>query len=299
MSVDTSLSKFQTTILPNLFVIGAHKAGTTSVCEFLAAHPDVFFSSPKEPGFFTVPKRQKRGWSWYCSLFAEAEGYAVVAEGSTTHSMVGIYPQIVEQLSNLNPNARILYLVRHPLRRAESHWMQWSDMDIAMPSSFNRAVREEPAILDSSLYWKQIDAYRTVFGDERILVLFFEDFVADPVGVMRRVFNFLGIPADVPLSEPERPRNSFQGKRRDGMVLDLLRRTPGYRAVRDRWIPASLRRTFKPMFTQEIRERPTWDEATRQWYVEQIRDDLKHFLEFYGKPTDFYELDRKGCVTCK
>ncbi len=59
-----------TIVKPNFFVIGAAKAGTTSLCELLGAHPDVFMCDPKEPGFFSLPTKYKLGYDWYASLFA-------------------------------------------------------------------------------------------------------------------------------------------------------------------------------------------------------------------------------------
>ena len=77
-------------IRPNYFVIGAPKAGTTSLCSHLGAHPDVFMSDPKEPQFFS--HNLHRGYEWYASLFESASGHAAVGEGSTTYSSTGIWP---------------------------------------------------------------------------------------------------------------------------------------------------------------------------------------------------------------
>ena len=109
-------------IKPTFLVIGAAKAGTTSLYELLGAHPEVFLSDPKEPQFFT--ERYARGYGWYESLFADAAGYQAVGEGSTTYSELGIWPQTIDRLAAYVPEARFLYFTRHPLERLESMWIQ-------------------------------------------------------------------------------------------------------------------------------------------------------------------------------
>jgi len=60
---------------PNFFVIGAMKSGTTSLCDLLAEHPDVFVSNPKEPGFFSIADPTAEQLRAYERLFEGASGY--------------------------------------------------------------------------------------------------------------------------------------------------------------------------------------------------------------------------------
>lgn len=282
---------------PNFFVIGAEKAGTTSVCELLSQHPDVFFSHPKEPNFFTRPAGDVHSFEWYESLFTSAASYQLVGEGSTTYSKCLTYPGTAQRIASYAPDARIIYIVRQPLRRVESQWIQRRSMSIKTPQDFSLAVRQDPVLLDASLYWQNLNAYREYFDDSRILLLFLEDMKADPVATMLACFSFLGLDPAVPLKDIDRPRNTAEEKRADGNTLALMRRVPMFTRLRDQFVPHSFRRMFKTFMTKPIGERPQWDVATRNWFIEQIAADNARLLEYAGKPPNFWDFNEKSPLT--
>jgi len=78
--------------LPNYLVIGAQKSATSSVCDLLAGHPEVFMTDPKEPYFFSHDEVWSKGLGWYESLFEGADGCPAVGEGSTTYTQQSMYP---------------------------------------------------------------------------------------------------------------------------------------------------------------------------------------------------------------
>lgn len=71
----------------NFHVIGAMKCATTSLCNALACHPDVFFTSLKEPEIFYPDDNFAREWSWYELLFARANGEIAMGEGTTSYAI--------------------------------------------------------------------------------------------------------------------------------------------------------------------------------------------------------------------
>ena len=85
--------------------------------------------------------------------------------------------------------------------------------------------------------------------------------------------------------------------RRVGMKHALPYRVKAWHPHEDRIALNALRRAFKRRFTKPIQQRPRWDEQTRQWVVDRIGDDVRRFLEFYGKPADFWPLDAPGTPT--
>jgi hypothetical protein len=279
-----------TTNKPNFFVIGASKAGTSSLCELLGNHPDVFFSTPKEPYFFTQAETLGLTESWYTSLFARATDHPAIGEGSTDYAVTGLHPGIERRIAAFAPGARIIYIVRHPLERMESQWIQLRSTGAA-PSDFPTAVREIPEMIEGNLYWKNVSAYRAVFPDERILLLFFEDFRADAAAVLARCFTFLGLDPDVPLDAPERPRNSRRFKREDRRLLSALRRLPGFPALRDALFPHSWRPALKRWVTVPVEQRPRWDAASFRWAADRVAADSRQLLRHYGKPEAFWSFD--------
>lgn len=178
---------------PNLFIIGAMKSGTTSLHEYLSVHPDIFMSDPKEPGHFAkemtyYPKDPE----WYLGLFAGAGDARVIGESSTHYTKLPLYPGVAERILEFAPDARFVYLMRDPIRRAISHyWHAVRKFDETRP--ILRAIREDPQYLAFSDYRMQLAPYFRLFGRERVYVETFEALVADPRRVVREVLGWLGV----------------------------------------------------------------------------------------------------------
>lgn len=280
---------------PNFFLIGAHKAGTTSLYELFKAHPQIAMSRVKEPGFFSIPAHAARGLDWYESLFEGSQSKLAVGEASTTYSLCNAFPGTVDRLLRYSPDARIIYIVRHPLQRLESAWIQWRSEGQRIPKSFSEALHRYPALIDSARYWTQLNAYRDRIPDDRILVLFFEDFVCDPVECMQNCFRFLGVDLHVPIQNACESHNASLGKREDSVVLALLRRLPGYDRVRDILAPERLRQRLKSWLTTPIPGRPEWAPESLDVVRNALADELPRFLGHCGKRPDYWAgIDLEG-----
>src|SRR5262245_56221545 len=105
---------------PNFLVIGAMKCATTSICDILSQHHQIFVTDPKEPDFFSDEKAYARGWSWYEALFRGSENRVAIGEGSTNYTKSKLHPQAAERIAHHLPDARLMYIARHPLKRIES-----------------------------------------------------------------------------------------------------------------------------------------------------------------------------------
>ncbi len=280
------------TMRPNFLVIGAPKAATTSLCHQLGQHPEVFFSRPKETFFFCYDHvYEKKGWAWFESLFDGAQGYKAIGEGSTINANLGTYPNALPRIVKHLPDCKIIYIVREPIERIASYWIELNSQGtITLP--FNRAVREDPQLIDTSLYWKQLSAYRQHFSDDRILLLFFEDFKHDAHGVLKRCFEFIGVDPTVKIDGAEKPRYVSEGKRSDMAITNFMRKClPGFYAIRDA-MPGPLREGAKRLLKKPIEGRPQWEPAVLAWAVEQVRDDSAKFLAHCGKPANYWDLNR-------
>jgi hypothetical protein len=247
---------------PNFLLIGAPKAATTAIAVMLAKHPDVCLVDGKEPHFFSVDQSYARGWDWYLSLYSHCRGERAIGDASTSYSRTGAFPQVVDRIVRHAPGVKIVYAVRHPLDRIESAYVEWmaTPQNTILFPSVREAVRSNPNLLDSSRYWKQISAYRRYFPDERIKILWFEDYVRDPDAVLSGLFRFLGV-ADVKIDRSDVP---------------VLTRESRVKLMR------SMGRNI------DIDTR--WDRATRRWAIEQLGDDPRKFLEWAGKPADYWRI---------
>ncbi len=272
---------------PNFIVIGSMKSGTTTLCHLIKQHPDVFVSAPKELEFFCKDEIYAKGFDWYTSMFTDAKNKAAIGEGSTSYTKAPLFPNVPERIARHLPDARLIYIVRHPLERAESHWMhrvQHGDV-----RTFKKMLREYPNLIDTSRYWTQIQLYRKYFGDDKILVLFFEDLKKNPEMVLEKCFTFLRVDPGVRLANPAERLNVTRKSKAETDLLQRMRKTPTIDAA-GRIIPPPIKNFLKERLEIHIGSRPVWDRAKRTWAISEIADEVGTFLRFYDKPVDFWDM---------
>ncbi|HWC36626.1 MAG TPA: sulfotransferase [Mycobacteriales bacterium] len=192
--------------LPNFVVIGAQKAGTSTLHRILQAHPEAFMCDPKEPHFFSDDQQWARGGEWYQSLFAAAGDAVAVGEASTTYAMYPHYGAAVARLTSLLTEPRLVYIVRDPMARMRSAYLhglaggtETRPIDVA--------IRADPRYLLTSCYALQLERWLARVPRERILLLSLEQLRDDPDTTLARLFGFLDLtptwrPSAVPAANP-------------------------------------------------------------------------------------------------
>lgn len=184
---------------PDFIIIGAAKAGTTSIYRYLARHPGIFMSEPKEPTYFARDERFRLGEAWYLSLFKNARPNQLCGEASTNYTNWPLYRDTVARMSELVPNAKLIYIMRHPVDRAYSHYIQLiqnirtDNPDYKFDKTFEQHIRIDESVIQSSNYMLQIKQYLERFPRDQMLFLLFDDFVKDPLQIMRQIATFLGV----------------------------------------------------------------------------------------------------------
>ena len=246
---------------PNFFIIGAAKSGTTSLSSLLDSHPDAGIVSGKEPHYFSEDGIYRRGWERYLTLFRHCAEKRVRGDASTSYSRIRYHPRVIQRIYRRVPHAKIIYMVRHPLKRMESAYIE----HLCTPGgpvfrSVNEAVRRHPMIVDSSRYGEVLDAYWNYFGEPQIKVVWFEEYVAQPLAVFHEICRFLGI---CDTATPVLSAESINSREK----------------ARDR-----MARIGRSDFQIDTK----WDEDTRAWAVDQIREDNCRFLKKVGRPIDHW-----------
>jgi sulfotransferase family protein len=200
---------------PNTFVIGAPRSGTTSLYEYLSTHPDVFMSPVKEPEFFSGSSRHA-DLDRYLALFERAGDEKVRGEASTGYLA---HPTAAIHLQRCVPEARIIAILRDPADRAHSHFVHTRRMiaenrQVLIARCEGRSMEEEfsdvvdDALRDGSrpparttaevwlrtgFYHEHLSRFRSLFAEDQLRVILFDDLVADTNAVMAGVFRFLGV----------------------------------------------------------------------------------------------------------
>jgi phage baseplate assembly protein W len=274
---------------PAFLIIGSAKSGTTSLRGLLGSHAQIF-AIEKECHFFSFDENYARGVEWYESRFAAANGKSVRGEGSTSYTFGTKFPGTAERIARYNRDIKLIYMVREPFRRIESAWLQLRSWKAnATHPSFKTALRANRELLvDPANYWREITRYREHFPDDQILVLFFEDFVADYQSVLRRCCEFLGVDPNLPVDDSRRHLRRSVDKRVATPFYSRLMGMPFYQVARH-LVPAPVRLAIRQsILTTPVTSRPAWEPSARQWVEEQIAQDNERFLEFYGKPRGFW-----------
>ncbi len=193
--------------LPTFLICGAEKAGTTALFNFLKEHPEIAVSTEKELHFFTA--NYGRGVEWYEGRFRNAGSAKAIGEASPSY----MYDEKVpERIKKLLPDAKLIFILRHPVDRAYSQY--WHEVNrsgrekLSFEEAIKRAFEAEKrgnaegmdavrlSYLTRGRYAEHIERFRKVFPDEQILILIHRDLRENPEKVMREVFEFLGVDPD-------------------------------------------------------------------------------------------------------
>ncbi len=284
---------------PNLFLIGAMKAGTSSLHSSLGTHPDIFMSRPKEPCFFLDPALLARTWPGlarfgiagrtdrYLELFAGAGEAAIRGESSTPYTKMPLGGNIAPRIAAFSPDAFILYAVRDPIQRTISHYWQWCRNGREHRPCLD-AVREVAHYTEVSRYAFQLKPYLENFPRRQIKVVPLERFIAEGDAVLREICHWLGVdPAAMPGQASREPVNVKPAVfRQQGPFQRWVRRvanTPSWLRVR----PLVPRFVTRPLgrFARGGRERSTSKapEGVAELLRPRLQEDAARLFELCGE----------------
>ncbi len=276
----------------NFFVPGFSKCGTTTLCSLLGDHPEIFIPACKEPNFFAMAFH--RGWDWYTDLFEEADGRCS-GEGSTFYTAKNFENSAVENIAEHYADSKIIFIARNPFTRIESsyreHHHSGHKYGVHVPHDLEQTLRDFPNIIDDTSYWSRLSAYRKQIDDQQIHILFFEDLLANQELELRKCFEFLGVDADVTVENPTRQLNPGSRKRYDTAIMRRIRTS---KMASSAWamLPVKKRLALesKDFFRKPFKQKIEWSAAARNFTLEKLADEASQFLEFAGKPADYWDL---------
>jgi hypothetical protein len=206
--------------LPDFFLAGAPKAGTTALHVALARHPQLFMSRVKEPKFFLTegeplaPRgpgdaRTVRQQVWkrdeYEALFTDAEPRTLLGESTSLYLRD---EHALRRIRDAVPHARIITVLRDPVDRAHSNWAHLWSAGLEPESDFVRACHLEDRrraagwapfwrYLSLGKYGEQLDRLWSLFPRDQTLVLRYRDLPEDPAATLDRITGFLGVESGV------------------------------------------------------------------------------------------------------
>jgi len=302
-------------MMPNFLIVGAPRAGTTSLWRYLESHPQVYMSPVKEPKFFAFEGEEAdfRGPSPEDSpgdtsvpwAITDLEAYRALFDGVTDETAVGeastIYlyynEKACERIRHYAPEAKLIAVLRDPAERAYSHFLFMRSHSREPLTDFARALDAEaervregwwPAFhyARTGFYHEQLSRYSELFGWDRIRVYLYEDLQADPSGVTRDMFRFLGVD-DTFVPDDVSVRYNPSGIPRSERLYALL--YSGFRRARpyvEPHLPNGLRqRVPRVVATLKHRnlDKPRLSTEVRGRLIEEYRDDVLKLQELIGR----------------
>jgi hypothetical protein len=233
--------------IPDFWIVGHPKSGTTALYEMLKRHPQIFMPELKETLFLAremhpglVSPIHPDTLEQYLALFAPARLDQKAGEASPSYLRS---PLAAARIRELEPDARIIAVLREPASFLRSVHLELLQDHVETEKDFRRAIeREQAELKDKPVHWyaderveyvKHLRRYFDDFAPEQVLVLIYDDFRADNEAVVRQVLEFLGVDSDAPIETSEaNPTVLVRSPRMYEMVRSVyLGRNPAARAA--------------------------------------------------------------------
>jgi hypothetical protein len=277
-------------VLPNFLIIGAAKAGTTAICDYLKQHPQIFISYIREPHFFAFEKDaiDFRGpgdhkihqhtitdFAAYQSQFESAAGKIAIGEGSTTY----LYsPQAPARIKATLPEVKLIAVLRNPVDRAYASYLHLV-RDGQEQLEFVQALQAEETRIrehwmplwhyqQRGFYDQQLRRYYDLFRPKQLKIYLYEDLSHSPEGLLKDLFGFLEV--DDTFAPDVFARPNISGIPKNQVLHWFLTQ------------PNPIKSLLRPLLPDQVRqnihlgnlEKPQLSPEIRQSMIEVYREDI-------------------------
>ena len=288
----------------DFFVIGAARAGTTSLYEYLSQHPDIFLPHVKECNYFSkvesldpeVYKEPKPGTFYHMKIIRSPEAYDSLFDEAKPNQLKGeISPSYLWdsesaiRIKDHNPDAKIIVSLRDPIDRAYSHYLMHFNTGHEPEKTFEKALDAEPNpiwgggnnYLAASDYHGQLKTYFKLFDKDQILIMIYEEWTRDPIKSMNSVYEFLDVQSFSESLEftPQNPTTSVKNRE----LLNFFRQ-PGLKAKLNRVVPEKARDAIKQAFFVSNEEKPELPELLRLKLKNRFIDEVRQLENLLNRP---------------
>lgn len=288
--------------LPNFLIIGAPKAGTTTLNFVLEQHPQVFMCPVKEAGFFwaygTDVHLQGQGYEKLLNrLVTDPDAYRELFKGSSGKKAVGessvrylASPQSPELIHRFIPDARLIVSLRQPADRAFSAFTHNLRDGLETCTNFADAIAEDRSgvrndwlfcrYLNRGYYFRSLSRYLEYFDRSQIHISLLEDLKEDPQGLMRDLYRFLDV--DESFVPDLSHRHNASGIIRNPLLRAVWTRSSRLRVALRPYLPPRLRHAAFEWVIQDL-EKLSYPAEQRAELTEIYREDILHLQDLIDR----------------
>ncbi len=292
--------------LPNFLIIGAQKCGTSSLYQYLKQHPQIYMSRIKEPQFLAIegepylPRAKGSGglariqgirdFETYCQQFQGVSDEIAIGEASALYIYV---PKTIERIKHYIPDAKIIAILRQPVDRAYSHYLNWVQRNLeTFNADFIKLFQEEETRIRNDwspsyhyktrgFYYAQLKPYFENFRQEQFKIYLYDELRDNPVKLVQDILKFLNVDETFMPDFSEQYNVSQIPKNKT--LYQLVKKSNPLKSLFKPFFPASIRQNLKKDFLQKNTVKPKLAPEIRQQLTEVYREDILNLQDLIQK----------------
>lgn len=275
--------------LPNVLIIGAMKAGTTSLYMDVADRRGAFLAQDKEPhALCDDAVMTPAGRSVYEANYSQAPTGVICCDASTGYAKRPDFEGVVERANAVLPAGyKVIYVVRHPIDRIISQHHHEHIEGLVGPS-IDEEVRRHRRFVQYSRYAYQLEPWMESLGPERILVVRFEDYVSRRRETVRELLGFVGLAVEEEAETEGRVYNKSQGKPVKSPGWEYIRQSRIYRHLLRPLAHPKLRLALQQLILPKAAgELAPPSEETLSFLQDELHDDVSKLERLLGRSMEW------------
>lgn len=190
--------------------LGGMRCGSTAMHDYLQQHPEICIYKKKDPHFFSGDKQWEKGWESYLSGWDRynPHQHKIAFESSTHYTKAPMYENTAKRIATSPFDMRLVYGVRPPIERIESHFVHNAGKSYYDPENKSERRRLLKQAINVSNYLMQIERFERYFSPHQLIVIETGSLLNVPELTLDRVCRFLGVDSNYKFNViPRRPRS--------------------------------------------------------------------------------------------
>ncbi|HXL57511.1 MAG TPA: sulfotransferase domain-containing protein [Chitinophagaceae bacterium] len=280
-------------VLPNTFIIGVQKAGTTTLDDWLSQHPQIYcYESLKDIHLFARFKTREEIEQRLKKEPALYKNQPVILQSAVNYIF---YPQLLAGIAQFNQKAKLILILRNPVDRALSSYAYFKKM-LRETRPIEEALLYQPGqiteftkdnsdftYIEHGFYAKQIKSCFEYFSKDQLLILDYDDLVKNASSLLQKIFSFLNIDASF---QPDLRAKNITGSLRNQFLQERIIKRGQVRKwvvdnLVDPFFPVAKRKKLKRKLfeinTGKVKKMQSLQETDKQT-IEQIRKQLESYF---------------------